>query len=314
MTELSDELLVAYVDGQLARKQTRAVEKVLDQDDVIARRANALRDAHARLEAAFDAILAGDEVEISGYAGPPIVSEPSAPKLDLIKTGLVGTGFVVALVLIVLGYGWPLATPNFSMPKFFSQTQPAAPAPAWRKDAARAHALNSRASLEVGLESQGNRDLVTLQLAGAISPTLKLPDLQPQGFRFVRAQLLRDGDEPLGLMLYLPKEGAPLALYAKRGHVAGLPVFQREGNIGAVGWSEAGVSYLLAGEQDEDMLFRLTEKIRHEPLPPAPALPSFTAASEDTVRAGPPPLSPRPARPSKSLSRWNPHLRPHTND
>jgi anti-sigma factor RsiW len=36
MTELSDELLVAYVDGQLARTQSRAVEKVLEQDDVIA--------------------------------------------------------------------------------------------------------------------------------------------------------------------------------------------------------------------------------------------------------------------------------------
>ena len=32
MTELSDELLVAYVDGQLARKQLRAVEKVLDEE------------------------------------------------------------------------------------------------------------------------------------------------------------------------------------------------------------------------------------------------------------------------------------------
>ena len=30
MTELSDELLVAYVDGQLVREQTRAVDKVLD--------------------------------------------------------------------------------------------------------------------------------------------------------------------------------------------------------------------------------------------------------------------------------------------
>jgi anti-sigma factor RsiW len=35
MTELSDELLVAYVDGQLARKQTRAIDKVLEQDDVL---------------------------------------------------------------------------------------------------------------------------------------------------------------------------------------------------------------------------------------------------------------------------------------
>ena len=38
MTELSDELLVAYVDGQLADKQASAIEKVLAQDDVIARR------------------------------------------------------------------------------------------------------------------------------------------------------------------------------------------------------------------------------------------------------------------------------------
>ena len=32
MTELSDELLVAYVDGQLVREQTRSVEKVLEHD------------------------------------------------------------------------------------------------------------------------------------------------------------------------------------------------------------------------------------------------------------------------------------------
>ena len=65
MTELSDELLVAYVDGQLARKQTHAVEKVLEQDDVIARRVKALQDAHSRLEAAFEAILAGEELVVA---------------------------------------------------------------------------------------------------------------------------------------------------------------------------------------------------------------------------------------------------------
>ena len=58
MTELSDELLVAYVDGQLAREQTRAIDKVLEQDEVVARRLDALKEAHGRLEAAFEAILA----------------------------------------------------------------------------------------------------------------------------------------------------------------------------------------------------------------------------------------------------------------
>ena len=42
MTELSDELLVAYVDGQLAREQTRAIDRVLEQDEVGARRLDVL--------------------------------------------------------------------------------------------------------------------------------------------------------------------------------------------------------------------------------------------------------------------------------
>jgi anti-sigma factor RsiW len=95
MTELSDELLVAYVDGQLARKQTRAIDKVLEQDDVLDARVTALKHAHARLEAAFEAILAGEEAEISQVATPAA-----------------SAGIVLALGLAVLGYGWPLTVPG----------------------------------------------------------------------------------------------------------------------------------------------------------------------------------------------------------
>ena len=72
MTELSDELLVAYVDGQLARKQTRAIDRVLEEDDVLDARVIALKHAHARLEAAFEAILAGEEAEISTIVAEPL--------------------------------------------------------------------------------------------------------------------------------------------------------------------------------------------------------------------------------------------------
>ena len=108
MTELSDELLVAYVDGQLERKQSRAVERVLEQDDVIARRVYALKNAHSRLEAAFEAILAGEEAIVA----PP---EPQRPGIfvtwaSAAKLGLAGAGFVAALVFclgIVVGRGLP---------------------------------------------------------------------------------------------------------------------------------------------------------------------------------------------------------------
>ena len=95
MTELSDELLVAYVDGQLARKQSNAVEQVLAQDDVIARRVKVLKDAHRRLEAAFEAILAGEEAEAASHPIPPTPGL-LIPWDTLIKGGLAVAGIVVA--------------------------------------------------------------------------------------------------------------------------------------------------------------------------------------------------------------------------
>src|SRR4029079_4559582 len=96
MTELSDELLVAYVDGQLARKQTQAVEKVLEQDDVIAKRVAALKQAHGRLEAAFEAILTGEEAD----AAATLTSHPPGLFIawaTLGKVSLASAGFGAAV-------------------------------------------------------------------------------------------------------------------------------------------------------------------------------------------------------------------------
>ena len=105
MTELSDELLVAYVDGQLAREQTRAIDKVLEQDEVVARRLDALKEAHGRLEAAFEAILAGEMVEVlvSPTLPPPIKRKR---RISLPWIGLAVVGIGIALAALVGGYGW----------------------------------------------------------------------------------------------------------------------------------------------------------------------------------------------------------------
>ena len=170
MTELSDELLVAYVDGQLARTQSRAVEKVLEQDDVIAKRVEALKDAHGRLEAAFDAILAGEELEVA----KPEPERPGflVPWATAVKVGLAGTGLAAALALMIAGYDWPLSLPEFARTSS-SATDPeysGSLSPSWQETAARAHGLLARESLEVGLESQGNLDLIAFQLGQAIGP------------------------------------------------------------------------------------------------------------------------------------------------
>ena len=277
MTELSDELLVAYVDGQLARRQTQAVEKVLEQDDVIAKRVAALKNAHGRLEAAFEAILTGEEADA---AATPTSHPPGLfiAWATLGKVSLATAGLVAAFVMLLAGFGWPLATPEFSLqssgvadPDYVGSIPPS-----WQEDAARAHALLSRASVEVGLESQGNRDLVAFQLAQAIGPNLTVPDLTGQGLRFMRAQLLRSGDEPLAQLLYLGTSGAPFALYAKKSQETSTPSFKRYGALGGVAWSQAGIAYLLAGEGDQASLTKLADAIWVEITAPAKAVPAYS--------------------------------------
>jgi anti-sigma factor RsiW len=291
MTELSDELLVAYVDGQLARNQSRAVEKVLAQDDVIARRVHALKNAHSRLEAAFEAILAGEEAIVE----PP--PEPPGPGIfitwrNAAKIGLAGAGLVAALTLAIAGYGWPLVLPNFAgnhsdtADVEWTGSLPTA----WQDDVVRAQALLSRDSLAVSPEGQANQDLIGFSLAQAIRPSLRLPDLKPEGYRFMRGQLLRAGDEPVAQLLYLGASGAPLALYAKKGERTTDPVFQSYGAIGSVSWSEDGIIYMLAGELDANRLTKIADAIKKQADAPK-ASPSATPAKKPS---SPPRPSPKP--------------------
>ena len=333
MTELSDELLVAYVDGQLARDQTRAVDKVLEQDEVIARRVDALKEAHEKLESAFEAILAGEISEAMAAVRIPPLPKSKPRSNGLAKVGLATAGVGLALAALVAGYGWPLVIPDLitlghpppqQQPKpqivvAPAQPQPkpqiaAAPAPpqpqpqqamvtppTWQEAATRAHALLSRESVEVGLESQGNQDLVAFQVAQAIGPAVKLPNLEAQGLKFMRAQLLRFGDKKLVQMLYLGAHKDPLALYAMRGGGGdSKPVFKQEGAIGSVSWRDDGIAYLLAGEEDEAALDRLAEKIRNEPsapdvVPPPKPEPQLSQTPSDPAPSAGPSVSPATA-------------------
>lgn len=265
MTELSDELLVAYVDGQLADKQSSAIERVLAQDDVIARRVAALKQAHRKLEAAFDAILAGEEDAAASHPLPP---SPGLliPWATLIKGGLAAAGILLAAGLFVAEFGWPFGRADRAASSAAGSDYVGSLPQDWRDEVLRAQALLSRASLEIGLDSQGDRDFIALRLGRAIGASLALPDLEAKDYRFVRAQILRSGDEPIAQLLYLGASGAPLALYLKKGGADAAPSATRYGALEGVAWSQGGVAYLLAGEGDEATFLDLAETIiKNEP-------------------------------------------------
>ena len=268
MTELSDELLVAYVDGQLAHKQSSAIERVLAHDDVIARRVAALKKAHRRLEAAFDAVLAGEEEAAVSHPVPP---SPGLliPWHTLIKAGLGAAGIVLAVGLFIAGYGWPNSGPDRMASGADGDHVGSVPHD-WREEVLRAQALLGRASLEIGLDSLGNQDFIAFRLGRAIGTGFTLPDLGQAGYRFARAQILRFGEEPLAQLLYLDASSTPLALYVKKGGADAAPEAKRYGALEGVAWTQGGVAYLLAGERGKP-LAGLAETIRTGSAAPRPA-------------------------------------------
>jgi anti-sigma factor RsiW len=285
MTELSDDLLVAYVDGGLQRAQRLAVEKVLGQDEVLAARVDALKEAHSRLESAFDAILAGATGDVMAQM-PVLPPRPVKPRGNaLTKVGMAIAGVGLALAALVAGYGWPLVNPDGEERRHIIPI--VAGAENWKDQVLQAQSLLARASVEVSPESQANQDLLQLQLAQALGPGARLPDLKAAGFNFMRGQLLSFRGRPLAQILYLGAAKPPLALYAMREDGEGAdanPAFREFGTLGSVSWNEGGMSYLLAGEEAEQTLRRLAETIRRDR--PAAAVPANSPAASDPVVTG----------------------------
>lgn len=254
MTELSDELLLAYVDGRLTPGQARAIEGVLDYDAVTAERAAALQVARERLERALDALLAGQFAALTGLA-PSRMETASALNMGARRPqgGLRATAFLaVAMLALGGGLGYlahagltPPPPPAASLAEVSAEAAPAASEPvaaappraanevpteglahplhtgalprepSWQEDAQRAYSLLGRESFEVASDSQANPEFARFQLAKALGPAVVLPDLRAEGLVFQRLQLLRHGGRPLVQMVYLPGEGEPVAIYAR---------------------------------------------------------------------------------------------------
>ncbi|MEC9369339.1 MAG: hypothetical protein VX871_11690 [Pseudomonadota bacterium] len=307
MTELSDELLVAYVDGQLARDQSKAIKRVLDNDDVAAARVEALRATQKKLEAAFEAMLADELTALTGSTAavqsPAFPVEPLRRPAPRQRKMGIALAACVAFALLALGVWAPYLAPvGELLPLPPSATKVAAPVvtaslpPApkgWLADVANGHTLLARESLEVSPESQSNADLAYFQITKAISPTVIIPDLSQAGLGFRRAQVLRREGDPVAQIAYLPDAGPPVALYAKANRSKDTPfIFDDVKGIATASWTQKDVSYVLAGLMPRQKMERLAATVydqvaaaADQPPPEAPASAAVPAAGAEPADA-----------------------------
>ncbi len=270
MTELSDELLVAYVDGQLARDQSKAVERVLEQDEVAAQRVEAMRAAHTRLEAAFDAMLADELAAMTGIADDP-VPERRQSAFGLLRRGgaIAFIGGAVCLLMAGAVGGYALRaipdpsglTPQARVPVVTG----ASTARDWQDDVIITHTLFGRDTFSVGLESQANIDLVRFHLGNLVGAEIQIPDLGTRGLTFKRAQVLERQGEVIVQIAYLPLKGEPVALYTRWDEGADTPIaLSRSDGMAAAQWRQENLTTLLVGDMPDAAMEKLAGYAREQ--------------------------------------------------
>ncbi|MEQ5842243.1 anti-sigma factor [Paraburkholderia acidicola] len=132
----------------------------------------------------------------------------------------------------------------------------------WVVAAAGYQQLYSRETLEY---VDGNADLSKKTLDEIRSEdglAVNIPDLRAAGLTFKRVQRLRFGDKALVQIVYLPQQGAPVALCVMKETKPDQAVAERRiDSMNVVTWRQAELGYALIGKSDQVDLATLAKRI-----------------------------------------------------
>lgn len=247
-TPPSDELLVAYLDGELDPEQRQLIDNLLGIDAAVTARVEQLKRGHLPFKAAFDSVL--DQAPTARLqAMLDALSPAPAPALSRRRFLAVAASFAVAgVVADRLFMTWPRPEPGSG----------------WRASVAEYMALYTPQTLE-NLSTDPESHIAQLGLVGRqlglpLSPAaISLP-----GAEFRRAQILDYDGVLIGQLTYLDPRHGPLALCitaAKKGAVA-MATEQRRG-LNVVFWSSPTHAFMLIGRnpfEDLQIMARSAEK------------------------------------------------------
>ncbi|MGF1623107.1 MAG: anti-sigma factor family protein [Rhodomicrobiaceae bacterium] len=247
MIDLSDELLMAYVDGQLDKPQTTVVSRLLRDDPDLAVRVSRLQQTQAQLLDTFGALLR------EGASASARAKQTKRRAGALLFAGdWKAAGVAAALVFIGAGVGLSGAYLNGMMGPQVKEVAQLSPTN-WPGDIAEFHAFFTAEAMQVSPESQTNPEMVGFQLSQAFEG-ISLPDFQEQGLNLVRGQMLNYRGNKVMQLTYLGKKQPLVALYISAGGLD-MPMSPgRFGDLNTISWSANERRYVLAANMPHQPL------------------------------------------------------------
>jgi anti-sigma factor RsiW len=288
MTHLSDEFLLAYLDGQLEQGQTSAVSKIAGSNAEISRRVERLRRTQvqlmetlggfAREEIRVPANFLQFESEAKPRAQTPVPPKGASDKRPLKAVRALRKGFFLSAVFaggLLGGYGGTLVTAQRAVPlppKTTDRPPAALLSPAsWSADIAQFHSFFPREMLTPHPDAIANPEFIRYQLSRITAKALTPPDFSHYGFTLYRGQTLKYRQDNMMQLTYSSKTEPPLTLYVlpADGYGDSGVAAQVFGSYKAVSWVSDRARFLLTAEKSEDDL-RVLAALAQSQMPKKP--------------------------------------------
>lgn len=297
-----DTLLMAYVDGELPPHEREEVERELRTSPDVAERVALLQASRLPYREAFagqklppvpasltakieemaraakikaatqtQAGIAGADVSVND---PVAERAPGSPASSTIRSRLrvapawlavafLGGAFACGLVLRLGPGAGPASTVGASIASVGTGVSP------WITAAASYQQLYSRETV-ANVTSDTDLSIKTVnEIRQDDGLALRIPDLSAAGLTFKRVQRLRFNNKPLVQIVYLPKEGAPIALCVMKEVKPDAAVAdQKVASMTVVTWRQAELGYALIGQPQGVDLTALGKQISSSQVAP----------------------------------------------
>lgn len=259
--DVSDDVLIAYLDGVLPTEQRIDIELALASDGVLSARLAALTvDTRAMAQAFETLLLRVPSLDLPTLA-PHAIAIPlkHAPTTSRDKTPWALAAGVVAAVSLSFAAGRWLESPSLR-PALLAASNPDIES-AWRLAVVAYQRLYVRETLAAG--TPPDAAAVTAQLANVSNHSglvLKPPSVELPGLSFRRAQTLGIDGRPLIQMAYVSDAGEPVALCFTRSTApVSTPAPAVLNGMNTVSWNDGNFGFVLVGHVEAVVLLKAAQ-------------------------------------------------------
>ncbi|AVA20414.1 anti-sigma factor protein [Rhizobium sp. NXC24] len=252
----SDELLTAFIDGELGAAERDRIEELIASDAQVAERFDFLSRSDLPFREAFEPVLAAAP---SARLNAMLAAIPSTSEQKKAASGVSRRGFLSAIAAcLIAGVAIDRAAIGIS----HRLTKPEEGSD-WRAVVAEYLSLYTPDTLSAPAGDRAEQAAQLSEVGAKLGLTLTPETIALPGVDFKRAQVLNYDSKPLAQIAYLDPESGPMALCiipSSKG--ASAPDMENRRGMNVVYWSNATHAFMLIGHSPIDRMKALADGVR----------------------------------------------------